>query len=69
MLPVVFQSLTPESISIESFRVFCPNLLIVRARTDPDLPSLMIFAYFIELSRILDNEANRRRCPRGSHDA
>ncbi len=50
----------------ESFRVICPNLLIFRTRADPDLLSI---AYSIELSRILDNEANQRRCPHGPHDA
>ena len=31
---------------IESFRVIRPNLLEVRARTDPDLPGLVIFYVF-----------------------
>ncbi len=55
-------------LNTESFHVICLNLLTVRVWTDPDLLSLIIF-YLFELSRILDIEANQRRCPRGSHDA
>ncbi len=46
----------------ESFHVKRSNLVEVRARTDPDLPSLVIF-------KILDHEANWRRCLHGSMTA
>ncbi len=56
-----------DSIDIdrESFHVKRSSLVEVRARTDPDLPSLVIFYVSIEISKILDHEANWRRCPHG----
>ncbi len=50
----------------ESFHVKHSNLVEVCAQTDPDLPSLIIFYVSIEISKILDHEANWRRCPHGS---
>ncbi len=42
----VFSGIDLTLLHIESFRVICPNLLIVRAWTDPDLLSLIIFYLF-----------------------
>ncbi len=39
-------------LSYESFRVIRPNLLEVRARTDPDLPGLVVFAIPVEISKL-----------------
>ncbi len=36
------------SVKVESFHVKCSNLVEVRARTDPDLPNLVIFHVFFK---------------------
>ncbi len=57
---------SPTIRTTESFHVKRSTLVEVRARTDPDLPSLVINANSIEISKILGHEVNWRRCPHGS---
>ena len=60
---LIYVTIHQWSHTCESFHVKRSNVVEVRARTDPDLTSLVIF-YVI--SKILDREANWRRCPHGS---
>ena len=43
-------SIFHQFLIFESFRVIRPNLPEVRARTDPDLPGLVIF--YVEISKL-----------------
>ena len=62
-----------ESYTNESFLIKRSTLVEVRAWTDPDLPSMVIFyvrrTWLVEINRpwpkILDHEASWRRCPHG----
>ena len=62
-----------ESYTNESFHIKRPFLVEVRSWTDPDLPSMVIFyvrrTWLVEINRlwpkILDHEANWRRCLHG----
>ena len=51
---------------LSHFHVNRSNLLKVHARTNTDLPSLVILAILIEINQMLHHEANRKWCPHGS---